>query len=142
MSKSNTNRSLCNRARRHHKPATTIDYSAVNHAARVNALELCKRLLPHGRRSGREYEALNPKREDRSIGSFRINLETGKWADFATGDSGGDFVSLVAYLFNLRQSEAALRLAVMRNVNVRSRPCAPTRLTTDSAPMAATIARP
>ena len=121
MSKSNTNRSLCNRARRHHKPATTIDYFIVNHAARANALELCKHLLPHGRRMGREYEALNPKREDRTLGSFRINLDTGKWADFATGDAGGDFVSLVAYLSDLRQSEAALRLAAILNLKVGGR---------------------
>jgi hypothetical protein len=85
-------------------------------------LKLCSQLFPNGRRSGREYEALNPKRNDRSLGSFRINLETGRWADFATGDAGGDFVSLVAYLLDLRQSEAALRLVAILNVRVGGRP--------------------
>jgi hypothetical protein len=60
--------------------------------------------------------ALNPKRPDRHLGSFRINLATGKWADFATGDRGGDPVSLAAYLFGLTQVEAARRLADMLGV--------------------------
>jgi hypothetical protein len=121
MRHSNTNRGSCNRAHRGPKPHSKINYSAVNSAAQANAAELCRLLLPDGRRSGREYEALNPKRDDRSVGSFRINLEKGKWADFATGDTGGDFVSLVAYLLDLRQSEAALHLAAMLNVSVGGR---------------------
>jgi len=34
----------------------------------------------------------------------------GAWADFATGDKGGDIVSLLAYLQGVSQSEAARRL--------------------------------
>ena len=42
--------------------------------------------------------AFNPRRADRHLGSFQINVRTGKWADFATGDRGGDLISLgVAY---------------------------------------------
>jgi len=59
--------------------------------------------------------ALNPRRHDRSPGSFKVNLRTGRWADFATGDKGGDPVSLAAYLFNLSQADAARRLAAMLN---------------------------
>ena len=55
--------------------------------------------------------ALNPTRHDRHLGSFRINMRTGRWADFATGDRGGDVVSLAAYLSHLKQSEAAEKLA-------------------------------
>ena len=44
------------------------------------------------------YVALNPTRNDRRPGSFKINIRTGRWCDFATGDRGGDPVSLVAYL--------------------------------------------
>ena len=62
---------------------------------------------------GREYVALNPKRADRHLGSFRVNLTTGKWADFATGDGGEHPVTLAAYLFDLSQAEAARRLAAM-----------------------------
>ena len=42
-----------------------------------------------------------------------MNTRTGRWADFATGDRGGDVVSLAAYLHGLRQAEAARKLADM-----------------------------
>jgi hypothetical protein len=45
------------------------------------------------------------------LGSFKINLVTGRWADFACGATGGDVVSLVAYLLGVPQGEAAVRLA-------------------------------
>ena len=62
---------------------------------------------------GREYVALNPKRGDRTAGSFTVNTTNGKWADFATGDKGGDAIALAAWLFNLPQPEAARRVAAM-----------------------------
>jgi hypothetical protein len=73
--------------------------------------------LPDGRRFGREYIARNPTRRDRRPGSFKINLVTGHWADFATDDKGGgDLISLAAYLFGLTHAEAARRLAAMLGV--------------------------
>ncbi len=69
--------------------------------------------LPGGRLRGGEYLARNPKRSDDRPGSFSINTRTGHWADFATGDSGGDLISLAAYLFDLSQAVAAERLARM-----------------------------
>ena len=57
--------------------------------------------------------ARNPRRADRNPGSFRINTSTGRWADFATDDNGGDVVSLAAYLADIEQAEAARRLADM-----------------------------
>lgn len=59
--------------------------------------ELCRQLAPHGNVAGGEYVAKNPARADRKAGSFSINLTSGVWSDFATGD-GGDVISLVAYL--------------------------------------------
>lgn len=55
----------------------------------------------------------NPTRADRRPGSFKVNLNTGKWGDFATGERGGDLVSLASYLFKLSQADAALRVADM-----------------------------
>jgi len=63
-----------------------------------------------GKRQGREYLPTNPTRADTKPGSFTINMESGAWADFATGDKGGDLVSLVAYLHGIKQGEAAARL--------------------------------
>ncbi len=65
---------------------------------------------------GREYTARNPRRADRRPGSFRVNVNTGKWADFAIGDAGGDVVSLAAYLSGTSQVEAARTLADMLGV--------------------------
>jgi hypothetical protein len=60
---------------------------------------------------GGEWVARNPRRADRSPGSFKINVRTGRWSDFATGDKGGDVISLAAYLAGLSQVEAAFELA-------------------------------
>lgn len=74
---------------------------------------LC-RILPQGKVIGREYVAINPRRADCGLGSFKVNLLTGKWADFAVHASGGDVTSLVAYVLCLSQSDAAR--AVMRMI--------------------------
>ena len=72
---------------------------------------LVRRWAPDGGYEGAEWIALNPRRVDHRKGSFKINLTTGRWSDFATGDAGGDLVSLAAYLFDLKQGEAALKIA-------------------------------
>ena len=88
-------------------------FETVNQAALAALPSLLERWLPDGRRDGREYVARNPTRPDRRLGSFKVNLATGRWSDFATQDRGGDPVSLAAYLFGLTQGEAAARLADM-----------------------------
>lgn len=70
-----------------------------------------------GKREGHEYVALNPNRADSTSGSFKINLNTGAWADFAIDKSGGDLVALVAYLEGLSQFEAAKRLGAFLGIN-------------------------
>ena len=71
---------------------------------------LCADLTSDGKRIGHEYVALNPTRTDTSAGSFKVNLRSGRWADFATGDAGGDPVSLYAYLKGIKQLQAAKAL--------------------------------
>jgi hypothetical protein len=93
-----------------------IVYDAINRAAIARLPELLERWLPDGRRQGREWVARNPTRHDRRPGSFSVNITTGKWADFASGDKGGDPISLAAFLFGLTQAEAARRLADMMGV--------------------------
>ena len=93
-----------------------IDFKWINSVALSNSLPILQRLLPDGRIQKNEYLAKNPKRPDRRIGSFKINLKTGKWADFATGDRGGDLISLVAYIQDVSQSEAARLLASMLGI--------------------------
>lgn len=63
--------------------------------------DLCARLAPQGRRQGHEWVALNPTRADHSIGSFSINMHTGRWmdgADAAASSKSLPVLSLISYL--------------------------------------------
>jgi hypothetical protein len=93
-----------------------LDYRRINDAALAVLPALLRRWLPDGRRQGHEWLARNPRRADRHAGSFSINTTTGRWSDFATGDRGGDVISLAAFLFNLRQGQAARQLAGMLGI--------------------------
>lgn len=88
-----------------------IAFKRIGDAALAHADELVRRWLPEGRREGAEWVALNPTRNDRRRGSFKVNLRTGRWSDFATGAAGPDLTSLAAYLYRLNQGEAARKLA-------------------------------
>lgn len=90
-----------------------VDFAAVNRAALRRVPDILARWLPGGHFEGREYVVRNPKRADRRAGSFKINIDTGRWADFASGDKGADLVSLAAYLAGCGQVEAARQLAAM-----------------------------
>jgi len=68
---------------------------------------IVEELLPNGKIIGREYLALNPTRCDYNLGSFRINLDSGAWIDFATNDSGNDLVSLCSYIRRAEPYSAA-----------------------------------
>ncbi len=95
----------------------SIDFHEINRAALAVFLEELARLLPGGKRVGKEFIALNSRRTDRHAESFKVNIVTGRWADFATGDRGGDPISLVAYIAHVTQSEAARLLARMLGIN-------------------------
>jgi hypothetical protein len=89
-----------------------IAFRRIADAALAHADVLVRRWLPDGRREGAEWVAINPTRADNRRGSFKVNTKTGRWSDFAIGGAlGGDLVSLAAYLFRLKQGEAALKVA-------------------------------
>ena len=96
-----------------------VDFGAINQAALGYLPSLVRTWAPDGKMCGAEWIARNPTRPDRNPGSFSVNVRTGKWADFATGDKGGDVISLAAYVFRCRQVEAARTLAVALGVEVR-----------------------
>ena len=93
-----------------------IDFGAINAAGLPALPTLLRRWLPDGRQVGREYVARNPRRADKRAGSFKVNTRTGRWSDFATGDAGGDVVSLAAFLSGTGQVDAAKNLAAMLGV--------------------------
>ena len=84
---------------------------SVSAFALQHAPALVAELLPEGRRQGSEWWSRNPTRADRSAGSFSVSLVDGRWHDFASGDRGGDLVSLAAFLWGVRQTDAARDLA-------------------------------
>jgi hypothetical protein len=95
------------------------DFTEINRAALAAFPAVLARILPDGKRVGAEIVALNPRRADRRLGSFKINRYNGRWADFATGDKGGDLISLVAYLAGVSQGEAARLLAQMLGLEIK-----------------------
>jgi putative DNA primase/helicase len=97
--------------------AQPVDFKAVSSAA-LSALDfVVPQLLPGGRRESGEWVARNPTRNDAKPGSFKVNLRSGVWCDFATGDKGGDVIDLKAYLDGKSKLEAARELATMLNVH-------------------------
>lgn len=87
-------------------------FATINRAAIARAEDVARRLLPGGARRGNYWVA-----GDLSGGagkSLRLRLEgdkAGCWIDNATGDKGGDFVSLAAAVARIPQQEAARQLA-------------------------------
>lgn len=94
-----------------------LDFGRINATALAVLPALLSRWLPDGRLHGREWIARNPCRADRRPGSFSTNIASGRWSDFATGDRGGDVISLAAYIAGCGQAEAARQLAHMLGID-------------------------
>lgn len=93
-----------------------INFNGINRRLLSMSKSLVGQWLPGGKFEGVEYVCLNPRREDRNIGSFKINTMNGKWSDFADecdGAKGGDLISLYAYIKGLSQGAAARKLQRM-----------------------------
>ena len=101
------------------RQGNSVDFAEINRVALVFLPTLVRTWAPDGRMCGAEWIARNPTRADRHAGSFSINVRTGRWADFSTGDRGGDPISLAAYIFHCRQIEAARVLATTLGVEAR-----------------------
>ncbi len=84
-----------------------LDFQSINRRASGQMRAILSHFIPGGAVRGEEYIVRNPTRVDRRPGSFKINLRTGHWADFATGDRGGDVISLIAYINRIGQLDAA-----------------------------------
>lgn len=98
---------------------TSPDFASVNMAALERYPGLLETWLPGGRMQGQEYVC--GSLQGGSGDSCKVNCGTGKWADFATGEKGGDGISLFASIHGLSQGEAARRLAVLFMDSAKSR---------------------
>lgn len=88
-----------------------VNFTLIATAALPHLEALCRHWLPGGRRVGHEWTCGSLRGEPG--GSCKVNLRTGRWCDFATGERGGDAVSLAASVAGISQGEAARRLAAM-----------------------------
>lgn len=96
--------------------AEWVDFPAVK-AASLRSIEmLVGQWLPDGKRRSNEWVALNPTRGDNKPGSFSINLKTGRWSDFATGQVGSDMIDLLGYLRGLSPVDAAREISGLLGV--------------------------
>lgn len=94
-----------------------IDFEALNQAALARCPGLLETLLPGGKVAGQNYECANLNGGHGQ--SLKVGLNNGKWSDFATADAGGgDLISLMAAIENIRQGEAAVCLAEMIGFNL------------------------
>lgn len=90
---------------------STVDFQEIAALALAGVRTVLDKFLPGGKQEGAEYVVRNPTRADAQPGSFKVNINSGVWKDFASGDGGGDLVSLVAYLQGSSQGKAAKALA-------------------------------
>jgi putative DNA primase/helicase len=120
-----------------------IPFKTINEAALRASRSLLPQIIPGGKFRSLEYIVRNPRRDDKHAGSFKINYRTGVWKDFATGDGGGDLISLVAYVRGCSNGDAALELADKLGVplltpddkpNGRSAPTPPLRSIAEAPP--------
>ncbi|WP_338473893.1 DUF927 domain-containing protein [Pseudomonas sp. MS646] len=104
---------------RTNNPTKRPSFADVKSAALKDIDRVLSHWLPNGKRvdGGKEYTAPNPTRTDKRAGSLKVNLSKGTWADFATGDKGGDLIDLVRYLDGGTDVEACNKLADLLHVS-------------------------
>lgn len=86
----------------------TIDFSRLAADLLAKAPEILPAWLPAGKKRGREWVCGDLA--GKGGGSLSINMTTGVWADFASGDRGGDLISLYAAINRIGQADAARQL--------------------------------
>lgn len=85
-----------------------IDFDKVKQAI-INNPNIVAEFLPSGVKNGAEYRCANIFGDKGD--SFSINLNTGLWADFATGESGSSLIDLVCKQRSIPYKDAAELIA-------------------------------
>ena len=102
---------------------TPADIQVIAAHALAHIETVCARWLPDGKKAGHEWEIGD--RHGTPGKSLKVHLsgnKAGMWADFSTGDKGGDPVSLVAFIDGVSQGDAARRLAEFMGLSVDPEP--------------------
>ncbi len=90
-----------------------ISFAEFKQRYRENPLPILREIVGAGEIQGSDYVALNPRRNDKHRGSFRIHIATGRFYDFATGDRGGSVIDLAMFVYNCEIVEAAKHLQLL-----------------------------
>ena len=87
---------------------TSLNIKQIAESLAPSQETILTQICPGGTISGREYMAGSINGGPGK--SFSFNLVTGKWADFATGEKGGDIIALYAAVNRINNAEAARTL--------------------------------
>ena len=87
---------------------TSLNIKQIAESLAPSQETILTQICPGGTISGREYMAGSINGGPGK--SFSLNLTTGKWADFATGEKGGDIIALYAAVNRINNAEAARTL--------------------------------
>jgi hypothetical protein len=102
-----------------------LDFNALAQRLLLGSETLVPQWLPSGRRRGHEWVC-----GDLSGGegtSLSVNLLSGRWADFATSDRGGDLIDLYAAIHELTMAEAYRELDDGSAAAAPARPAKPAK---------------
>ena len=95
--------------------ASKIDFNKLNAHLLPRAESYLFQWLPQGQIHGREF-CVGSTMGERGT-SLKINMQSGVWKDFATGEGGADLISLFAELNGCKQSVAARTLMDDENLS-------------------------
>lgn len=85
------------------------DFEKIGKELLYRAPDILPSWLPGGKMRGHEYVCANLRGGNGE--SLSINMQTGKWADFAGTEKGSDLISLYAAIYGLSQIESAKKLS-------------------------------
>jgi putative DNA primase/helicase len=85
-----------------------MDFPSLSSELLARSEALCHEWFPAGKKRGREYVVGDL--QGNAGESLSINLKTGVWSDFASGEGGGDLISLYAAMNGIEQGEAYKQL--------------------------------
>ncbi len=85
-----------------------LNFQKLNADLLSRSCDLLPQWLPNGRFKGRAFVAGSVRGE--AGDSLSVSVDKGIWKDFATGEGGGDLISLYAAIHGIKQGEAARRL--------------------------------
>ena len=103
----------------------TMDFRTLAQRLLISSETLVPQWLPGGRRRGHEWVCGDLAGGEGT--SLSVNLLSGRWADFATSDRGGDLISLYAAIHELTMAEAYRELDGGSTAAAPARPAKPAK---------------